>query len=407
MPRPHRAVAALALALAACAPPADDGPVGARLGGAVGASSGGDEGTCSGLLGAAHCGEGADPRGSPPPSCELGPCPSVCVGGACVCRGQTYGSSAVSSPPNVMIVLDRSGSMTEDGKWDAARAAVNRLVASYGGAFRFGLELFPSPRVAFCGRAPVLIDVGPGTAPSISATLAVTGASGGTPMAEALQTLVDWPSLQDPVRESFVLLVTDGVPSCADPVAAVRALRGLPRDVRTFVVGFGSGVDPATLDALAREGGTDMGGAHAYLQADDEASLDAAFAAIAEGIVDRTKPCTYALAGKPENPTRLFVRFDDVDVPPAAGWSYDEATNALTFEDALCDALLEGLVDELALVEACPGDGVEPPPCVPATCAEAAASCGPTPDGCGGTLDCGTCAAPLACGGAGRPNACG
>jgi MYXO-CTERM domain-containing protein len=34
-------------------------------------------------------------------------------------------------------------------------------------------------------------------------------------------------------------------------------------------------------------------------------------------------------------------------------------------------------------------------------------NCGSVPDGCGGTLNCGTCASPLTCGGGGTPNVCG
>jgi hypothetical protein len=45
--------------------------------------------------------------------------------------------------------------------------------------------------------------------------------------------------------------------------------------------------------------------------------------------------------------------------------------------------------------------------CLPATCSEFGAECGPLEDGCGGVLDCGSCPAPSSCGGAGVPNACG
>jgi hypothetical protein len=41
------------------------------------------------------------------------------------------------------------------------------------------------------------------------------------------------------------------------------------------------------------------------------------------------------------------------------------------------------------------------------TCVQAGANCGPIGDGCGGTLDCGTCTAPETCGGGGMPSVCG
>lgn len=47
--------------------------------------------------------------------------------------------------------------------------------------------------------------------------------------------------------------------------------------------------------------------------------------------------------------------------------------------------------------------------CVPFTCADVGANCGPVSDGCGGLIDCGTCnaAAGETCGGAGTPSQCG
>jgi Carboxypeptidase regulatory-like domain/IPT/TIG domain len=44
--------------------------------------------------------------------------------------------------------------------------------------------------------------------------------------------------------------------------------------------------------------------------------------------------------------------------------------------------------------------------CAPTTCAAHSWNCGTAPDGCGGTLSCGTCANGLTCGGDGTPNRC-
>ena len=51
----------------------------------------------------------------------------------------------------------------------------------------------------------------------------------------------------------------------------------------------------------------------------------------------------------------------------------------------------------------CSSDGE----CVPATCKDAGKDCGTIPDGCGETLECGTCTAPETCGGGGEENVCG
>src|SRR5678815_464735 len=45
--------------------------------------------------------------------------------------------------------------------------------------------------------------------------------------------------------------------------------------------------------------------------------------------------------------------------------------------------------------------------CCPKTCAALGFNCGSAANGCGGTLDCGTCTAPATCGGSGIANVCG
>jgi hypothetical protein len=45
--------------------------------------------------------------------------------------------------------------------------------------------------------------------------------------------------------------------------------------------------------------------------------------------------------------------------------------------------------------------------CGAKSCSQLGFNCGPAGDGCGGLLNCGTCAAPQTCGGAGQPGVCG
>jgi hypothetical protein len=51
--------------------------------------------------------------------------------------------------------------------------------------------------------------------------------------------------------------------------------------------------------------------------------------------------------------------------------------------------------------------GPNTPACTPRTCAQQNIDCGPAGDGCGGTLQCGTCKAPQTCGGGGVASQCG
>ncbi len=53
-----------------------------------------------------------------------------------------------------------------------------------------------------------------------------------------------------------------------------------------------------------------------------------------------------------------------------------------------------------------PDAGPQPDACTPITCASVGANCGSVSDGCGGTLQCGTCDGPYECEGQGEPNVC-
>lgn len=109
----------------------------------------------------------------------------------------------------------------------------------------------------------------------------------------------------------------------------------------------------------------------------------------------------------------------------AAGYDVDlkgavqpcQATIPAYLCHAMAQQLKSAIETELAL-----GDGAEqaafrqaldalgyddPSCCVPTTCVAEGATCGTIPDGCGGTLSCGTCTLPLTCGGANIPNQCG
>jgi hypothetical protein len=78
-----------------------------------------------------------------------------------------------------------------------------------------------------------------------------------------------------------------------------------------------------------------------------------------------------------------------------------------------CDSISDGCGSTLecgtcTAPETCGGGGVANVcGCAPTTCAAQGKDCGSISDGCDGTLDCGTCDEPATCGGAGTANVCG
>lgn len=277
-----------------------------------------------------------------------------CVGGYCGCGGDQFIAEAV--PPNVLILLDRSGSMDGDingtSKYEIAQTAITNLLSTYGATVRFGLSVYP--RDNNCGAGNINVDVGPGTATDINTAIgANTPNNGLTPIGDTLDALATYTPLQDTTRENYVLLITDGSETCdGDGEAAVTALRGQTPEVQTFVVGFGSGIDAGALNDMAQAGGTALaGGPPFYYQADDAVSLNMALDAIGGAVLS----CTYVLDQVPES-ADFFVYFDDVPISESMsdGWSYDPDSNTVTFTGAACDSLRAGDVSDLVIVHNCP-----------------------------------------------------
>lgn len=289
-----------------------------------------------------------------------------CTDGRCGCGGEMLGTTAVA--PNMLIALDRSGSMNTTvpnsgnrSRWQVAVSAIKQLTATYSGGIRFGLTLWPGTNTSCQGAGQVdcqgvnhAVALG-GTAAAIASALDGAGrCSLMTPIGGTLDTLVDFAPLGDTTRENFVVLVTDGGENCGgDGPAQATALRNRNPSVRTFVIGFGGQVDATELTNIATNGGTARPGTPKYYQADDEDTLIAAFQDIAGNIV----ACEYTLSVEPESPDRLYVFVGTTqinrDTTHANGWDYNTTNKRLTFYGGACTTLRSG-TGNLVVSLACP-----------------------------------------------------
>ncbi|MCB9546194.1 MAG: VWA domain-containing protein [Myxococcales bacterium] len=198
---------------------------------------------------------------------------------------------AACEEPNVLIVLDRSGSMLEGRKWEQATEAITQVVRTFEHVIRFGLMVFPWQGPCFVERSQA-VRVAPAPLNGPAVRQALPGLrperDGATPLGTALDEASGYligQSLDG--RRGFIVILTDGMETCdGNPVRAAEGaftIDGFP----VFVVGFGGGVDRGTLNRMAQVGGTGQ----AY-QANDgrqlfevfQAIVDAATAEVCDGV---------------------------------------------------------------------------------------------------------------------------
>ncbi len=197
-------------------------------------------------------------------------------------------------PPNLFILLDRSGSMAAlvggRRKWDVAIDALAAVLPTYEADVRFGLMMFPGP-LASCDAGIVDVDVGEGHADAILDVLNDSEPLLTTPMASSLEVLGDLESLRDEDRRNLVMLVTDGEESCGgEPTTETQHLWDV--GIQVYVVGFGGEVDEDSLSAIAEAGRTDRPGDPPYYQAEDEEELSQALGDVVRSVI----PCAFDLS---------------------------------------------------------------------------------------------------------------
>jgi hypothetical protein len=294
-----------------------------------------------------------------------------CVpGGDC---GAEYATATVI-PANLLVVLDRSCSMTgavtaTENKWQVAVAAMQKMTTVYKDRIRFGLTMFPDTDADKCNQGKIPIPVGPGNEAAIAKLL--TAALSTTdpnypdgPCVTNIDTAVQQasfePAFKDKTRKSYALLMTDGGQAgCSVAGADTGTIKILgdmfAAGIPTFVVGFGKSVTASSLNNFATAGGVPTADpTKKYYQADDAASLDKALSTIAS----KTLGCTFSLSKTPPDPSKIYVFFDKTTEVPrdptkATGWEYDPKTNTVTFFGGSCDEIKSGKVTDVAIVFGC------------------------------------------------------
>lgn len=298
-----------------------------------------------------------------------------------ICGEQTEEIALINlgDPPDLLIVLDRSGSMSlapglfpfGTSKWVIMKDSLQTVLNARQHNIRFGLTVFPTDNdcaVDPGARVPIdLANAGP-----IMTYLNGISANGNTPAAQGLEeALAYYQSIAVNEAGRYVLFATDGEPNCGgDPpdveigtatetVAAVTALANA--GIKTYVLGFDMGflgMQSAVLNDSALAGLVPrQGGPPHYYEANDAASLQAALDTIAGGII--VPSCSFELTALPPVPEDVAVYFDGDAVPRSPGhhdgWDYHPDASTITFFGSYCALLESGQVEDVRFIFGCPG----------------------------------------------------
>jgi Mg-chelatase subunit ChlD len=303
-------------------------------------------------------------------------------GGTCEVHDIGHGRIA----PDILIVLDRSGSMRNRGtdRWGPSVSALGTITSSLDESVKFGLMVFPgeADEAALmvkcnairdpgdredclnsgvddtCAAGTVVVPVGAHTAAPIAEALANMEPSGGTPTASSLAAAHTAlgsgrnDNLDAVKGAKYVLLVTDGKPNCSvdqfsgsggmpDPQAVTDSVMRIQEmsadEIKTYVLGYGTQNDADATDALnqmARAGGT---GDQAYRPINDEQGLLAEFEKITGTLVS----CDFALNTPTLDPSYVDVRLDDkqLALDDANGWTLSADHLRVTVQGTACSLL--------------------------------------------------------------------
>jgi hypothetical protein len=293
----------------------------------------------------------------------------------CGAQSQMIGVVNLGDPPDLLVVLDRSGSMNEPppvfppvfmSKWNLMRDALDSISMMVDHNIRFGLLEFPSDENCVADATPE-VAIAINNAPPIASYFQTRSPGGNTPAHVALTSaLTYYNSIPVNAAGRYVLFATDGLPNCSggDPntasntetVAAVTALHaaGIP----TYVLGFGTfGLNTGVLNDAAVAGGKAKPGLTKFYEANNANDLGMALQQIAGGII--VPGCSYHLMSPPPDPNNVTVTINGMAVPRSTahtmGWDYYPDASTITFFGSYCSDIQSGAITDVSFLYGCPG----------------------------------------------------
>ena len=261
---------------------------------------------------------------------------------------QVEKTKIVPTPTDVLLVLDKSGSMSMQ-KWDhddnpqtatvtrwySLHGVVKSIVTKFNKTVNFGVKLYPKidagsyENVGACIVNPgVEVEIAPMNAAGVLAGIPAADfpVLGGTPMESGLKAAYTYLQALDPDKQRFALMVADGEISktCAGEV--YKEALGLVKTaydmgIPTYVVGID--VDPmvsADLQSLATAGGKlNPNNPQGFYETTSQIELQDAL----QQIVDDTLSCVIDVTPEPSEPELFEVWIKQAQVPAAVNCAKD------------------------------------------------------------------------------------
>lgn len=235
------------------------------------------------------------------------------------CGEKTF--TAHSLPPNVMLVLDKSGSMhfetwfdggVQKRRWESLHSVTTRLLKRLDGSINFGLKLFPAlgaleskdKSIACRVDEGVEVECGPNQAEKVLAKMpgSYSEVYGDTPTVTGLNSAYKYLSTLDDPNQEAIVLVVDGQTNCGESNTALEELaaKSFGDKIPVYVVGIDLTSEVrASLSQVAARGGTKS----VYNTGDSDA-LVSSLESILGGVVS----CNIPLDSNPEHPDEVEVR---------------------------------------------------------------------------------------------------
>jgi hypothetical protein len=343
----------------------------------TGGSTAGTGGTTAGTTG------GPDPSQPPDPNCGV----------------QDF-MLQKGLPPDLLIVLDKSGSMSDDpgngmgSKWDQITAAINQTVSALQGQIKWGLEIFPHDND--CGvSTSVDVPIASNNATAISTAITNSGGpNGSTPTTAAIKAGTTYLQSVTDSNPKYLMVATDGEPNCSSGggtpgmcscpaplmemngqccllgacIPCPSSVAGGPDDAaaeqavtdaatagyHTFVVGIAAdSTADGILNIMAKNGLEARAATPSYYPVTSTSDLVTAINTIAGQIIS----CNFALQMAPPMPTYVSVQINGMDVPRDTthmnGWDYGPGNLSIQFYGSVCTQLQGGNVMDVKAIFGC------------------------------------------------------